>query len=110
MLDQSRARARLASHCRIVIVIFAIWSLTASVATRYAVLGGDVQKVTTVQSQSPEANRQRLLGSALEWTAPASIFTVFQPPRSSVLAVSVAVPSTTFDSESWLYNRPPPSC
>ena len=91
-------------------VLLAVLALTASVATRYAFLGRDVQKVTTVRSQSPEANRQRLLGDALERTTPAPVFTLFQPPRSSVLAVSVVLPLTTFSSESWLYNRPPPSC
>src|ERR1035437_9657943 len=110
MLEHSRARANFASRCRIAIVLLAICSLTVSLATRYTALGAEVQKVTTVKSQSPDAKRQHLLSNALQWTAPASSFTLFQPPRSFVLTVSAVVPSTNLTSESWLYNRPPPSC
>jgi hypothetical protein len=110
MLEHSRARVSLGSRCRIAVVLLAILCLTVSLATRFTVLGPDVQKVTTVKSQSPDAKRQHLLSNALQWTAPASSFTLFQPPRSSVFAVSVVIPSTNLSSESWLYNRPPPSC
>src|SRR5208283_1757741 len=110
MTEHSRARSSLWSRCRIAIVVLAIFSLTASLATRYSALGSEVQKIAAVKSQSPDAQRQRLLGNALQWTAPAASFTLFQPPRSSVLTVSVVIPSTNLDSESWLYNRPPPSC
>jgi hypothetical protein len=110
VLKHSRARGSLWFRCRIAVVLLAICSLTASVATRYTTLATEVQKVATVKSQSPDAQRQRLLSNALQWTAPAASFTLFQPPRSSVFAVSVVVPSTNLSSESWLYNRPPPSC
>jgi hypothetical protein len=113
MLEHPRA-ARLWSRCRIVVVVLAICCLTVSVATRYTVLGTEVQSevrnVTTVKPLSLDARRQHLLSNALQWTAPASYFTLFQPPRSSVLTVSAVVPSTNLSSESWLYNRPPPSC
>src|ERR1039458_1290034 len=110
MLEHSRAGVSFGSRCRIAVVVLAICSLTVSLATRYTVQGPEVQKVTTVKSQSPDAKRQHLLSNALQWTAPASSFTLFQPPRSSVFAVSVVVPPTNLSSESWLYNRPPPSC
>jgi hypothetical protein len=110
MLEHSRARVRLASRCRIAVVLLAIFFLTVSLATRYTVLGPELQKVTTVKSGSPDAKRQHLLSDGLQWTAPASGFTLFQPPQSSVLTVSAVFPSTNLSSESWLYNRPPPSC
>jgi len=108
--EHSRARPSLASWCRIAIIVLAICSLTASLATRYTGLGPEVQRVAAVKSQSLDVQRQRLLGNALQWTTPASSFTLFQPPRPSVFAVSVFVPSPSLRSESWLYNRPPPSC
>ncbi len=108
-VKHSRVRIDIASWCRIAVVVLAVFSLTASLATRYC-LHSEAQNVTTVKSQSPDSHRQRLLGNALQWTAPAESFTLFQPPRSSVLTVSVVVPSTNLISESWLYNRPPPSC
>src|SRR5271166_4237149 len=110
MLGHCRARLRFASRRRIAIVLLAICSLTASVATRFALAGSDVQHQTTIKSQSAEAKRQHLLSKALQWTAPPASFTLFQPPRSSVLIVSVIVPYTNLSSESWLHNRPPPSC
>jgi hypothetical protein len=109
-IKHSRARVSIGSWCRIAIVVLAVFSLTASVATRYVSLGDQVQNVATVKSQSPDAHRQRLLSNAVQWTAPAASLTLFQPPRSSVFAVSVVVPSTNLSSESWLYNRPPPTC
>jgi hypothetical protein len=112
-LEHSRAHASLWSRCRIVVVVLAICCLTVSVATRYTVLSPEVQSevrnVTTVKPLSLDARRQHLLSNALQWTAPASNFTLFHPPRSSVLTVSAVVPSTNLSSESWLYNRPPPS-
>ncbi len=114
MLEHSRARVSFWTRCRIAVVLLAICSLTVSLATRYTVLGPEVQpelrKVTTVKSQSPDGKRQHLLGDGLQWTAPASSFTLFQPPRSSVFNVSAAVPSINLNFETWLYNRPPPSC
>jgi hypothetical protein len=114
MLEHSRARVSFASRCGIAVVLLAICSLTVSLATRFTSLSPEVQsevrKGTTVKSQSLDAQRQRLLSNGLQWTAPASSFTLFQPPRSSVFAVSVVIPSTNLSSESWLYNRPPPSC
>jgi hypothetical protein len=109
----SRLRTSLANRFRIAIVLLAICSLTGSVATRYTALGPnsepDVQKVTAVKSQIPDAKRQHLLANGLQWSAPAPSFTLYQPPRSAVFAVSVVVPPTNLNSESWLYNRPPPS-
>jgi hypothetical protein len=109
MLEHSRARASSASRCRIAVIVLAICSLTASVATRYTELGPEVGKVAAVKSQSPDVQRQRLLKNALQWTEPISSFTLFHPPQPSISTVSVVVPSRNLSSESWLYNRPPPS-
>ena len=110
MVEHSRDRVSWRSMFRIAVVLLAICSLTVSVATRYTVLVPDIQKVTIAKSQSADAKTQRLLSNGLQWTAPASSLTLFQPPRSSVFTVSAVVPSTNLSSESWLYNRPPPSC
>lgn len=105
-----RACVRLWSWCRLALIVLAVCSLTASLATRFTIQGPEVEKVTTAKAQSPDAKRQHLLSNPLQWTAPVSTFTLFQPPRSSVLAVSVVIPSANLTSESWLYNRPPPAC
>jgi hypothetical protein len=109
MPEHFRVQFRLRSWCRIALLVLAIGSLTASLATRFTVQGPEVEKVTAAKAQTSEAKRQHLLGSASQWTEPASTFTLFQPPRTSVLAVSVVVPSANLTSESWLYNRPPPA-
>lgn len=113
MLGYSRARVGFASACRIAVVVLAICALTVSLATRYTVLGPEVQpevrKTTTVKSQSLDGQRQHLLGDGLQWMAPASSFTLFQPPRPSVFTVLAVVLSINLNFETWLYNRPPPS-
>lgn len=114
MQGHSRPRVRFVSGCRIAIVLLAIGSLTLSLATRYTALGPGVQpeirKITALRAQSANGKRQHLLVDGLQWTAPASSFTLFQPPRLSVFTVSAVVPPLNLNFESWLYNRPPPSC
>ena len=108
-LEHPRNRASVASRLWLAAIVLAICSLTISLATRFTVIGAEVQKSTTVKSELTDAKRQHLLANAFQWSAPTSHFTMFQPPRSSVLAVSVVIPSTLLSSETWLYNRPPPS-
>ena len=110
VLEHSRARVTFASRCWIAVVLLSICALTASLATRFTVVGTEVQKVTAVKFHSSDAYRQHLLSDGLIWTAPESSITLFQPPRSAVLMVSEVVPFTTRGSASWYYNRPPPSC
>lgn len=109
MLEHPRNRTSVASLWSAAIVL-AICSLTISLATRFTVIGAEVQKSTTVKSELPDAKRQHLLANTFQWSAPTSHFTMFQPPRSSVLAISVVIPSAPQSSETWLYDRPPPAC
>ena len=104
-----RFRKRLRSSGRFVLVFLAISCLTVSLATRFAVTGSETAAVRVVQDHSPDAQRQHLLGDGLKWTAPAVSFTLLEPPRSFVPAVSAVFPVTNLSFESWLYNRPPPN-
>jgi hypothetical protein len=101
-------RARIASWCAIAVVLLATGSITVSLATRFSGMGAKSGKGTTISSQSVEGKTQRLLTKALQSSAPAARFTLFEPPRSSRFVVSSVFPLTSFRSETWLYNRPPP--
>jgi hypothetical protein len=109
MLEQSRVPLTFASRCRIAVVLLSIFSLTAIVATRFSVLDPALPRVATVKSQPSGTFRQHLLGDGLQWLAPAATFTLFQPPRSSILTIAVVIPSSTIHSKGWRYNRPPPA-
>lgn len=109
MMEYSRNRSSLASRCWSAVIVLAMCSLTLCLATRFTVVGPDVQKIASAKSELNDAKRQNLLGNALQWTAPIASFSLFEPPRSAVLAVSVIIPPTNLTSETWLYNRPPPA-
>jgi hypothetical protein len=109
VLEHFRARATFASRCWIAVILLAICSLTARLATRFVVPGLEVQKITTVKPQFSGAYRQHLLGNVIVWVSPASIVTPFRPQQSAVLRISEVVLSTRLSSPSWHYNRPPPS-
>jgi len=109
LMLEPRHRASFTSRCWSAVIVLAICSLTMSLATRFTVASAQDLNSTTVKSQLPDAKRQNLLANAFQWNAPTAGFTLFQPPRPSVLAVSVVVPSINLRSETWLYNRPPPS-
>ena len=110
LLENSRVRVGFASWRGVAVILLAICALTISLATRFTVPGPEVQKFATVNSQSPDAKTQHLLGKAIPWTAPVAVFTLFQPPRPSIFAIPVVIPSTNLNFKSWLYTRPPPSC
>jgi len=95
------------------LIILAVCALTINVATRYSAWGSEtpgVRTVSVVKSASAGSQRQRLLSNGLHWMSPAPSSTFFHPPRVSLPAVSAVFPAIHLDSESWLYNRPPPSC
>ena len=109
MLIDSRVRKRLSSSSRFALVFVATCCLTVSLATRFTAASSESVTVRAVQSHSPDAQRQNLLGDGLTWTGPAVSFTLFEPPRSFVPAVLAVFPSTNPSFDSWLYNRPPPN-
>ena len=109
LFGHSWARMRLSSSCWAAVVFLTICSLTASVVTRYSVMGSEVPKVRVVKADSANGKTQHLLPIGLEWSPPSSSLTLFQPLRSSVLAVSEGFQSIELRSDFWLYNRPPPN-
>lgn len=109
MLVPSGACPQRSSRWQIALVCLAICALTVSLATRFSIAGPEAATVRTVEAHAPDAQRQRLLSDGLKWAAPVYSFTPFQPPQSFVYAESAVFPSTYLSSESWLYNRPPPT-
>ena len=105
-LEDSRCRRWCAA-----IVLFAVWSLTVSVATRYTFLRvASDNRVTTVQKHvSLEPGRQRLMKNAATWMPPVVCTTVLQAPSSypRISPAGPPIPSLFFEQS--LYNRPPPS-
>src|ERR1700722_5487684 len=94
------------------LIILAIAFLTVNVVTRYSVPSADAPRVRTAsaaKAPSQESQRQRLLSNGLHWISPPPVSTAFLPPRVPVRAVSAVFPAIHLGSESWLYNRPPPS-
>src|SRR5258708_35912497 len=111
-LENCFATPKLSLFWHRLLVIFAIGFLAVNVVTRYTSTSSDaprVRAVSVVKSPSQESQRQRLLSNGLHWISPPPASTPFQPPRTPVRAVSAVVPVIHLDSESWLYNRPPPS-
>ena len=90
------------------VMVWAIFALTASLATRTSV-PSDLHG-STAQSASTQATRQHLDGDAIQWVAPTPVHTALQVPsfypRSS--PAGPPLPNLLFDES--LYNRPPPSC
>ena len=104
--------ARRGATWRGLLVILAIAALSVNVVTRYSGAGWELSSIKTassVKSSTQQTQRQRLLSNGLHWLSPAAATTLFQPPPTPVLAVSAVFPAVHLDSESWLYNRPPPS-
>ena len=106
-----RASMPRGSYCRVALIVLAIFCLTASLATRYTLSGGiETPSVRAVKSNSPDAKTQNLLSDGIHWVAPTSFFRLFEPRRAAATVVSAVFLPTNLSSESWLYNRPPPSC
>jgi len=91
------------------LVLFAICTLTVSVATRYTVtpgLGGSACSLR--KHSSPEPSRQRLMKGAATWVPPVACSAVFAAPSSYPRLAPAAplIPALFFEKS--LYNRPPP--
>jgi len=98
------------SSCQTALILLAICALTLSLATRYTVRGPEAHNVSSVKAHSADAKTQHLLSDGFQWTAPSFSFTLFRPSQSFIYAVSAVFPPVNLYSESWLYNRPPPTC
>jgi len=120
LLKHPGTRARRSSLCRCGLVVLAACLLAVNVATRYNV-GFEPANLKTARSlnatkivkavklRSQDSQRQRLLSDGFDWASPAPSSALFRPPQSAVHAVSAVFSPINLDSESWLYNRPPPS-
>jgi hypothetical protein len=108
--EQSRCHATIASRFWSAVIVFAICSLTISLATRFTVVTAEANKLSSVKSEITDAKRQNLLGNALQWNAPIARFTSFEPAAASVRTLPVTILPTYLTSETWFYNRPPPAC
>lgn len=106
--EKSRSQATIASRFWSTVIVFAICSLTISLATRYTVITPDVHKLPSVKSELADAKRQNLISNAFQWTAPIARFKSFEPAAASVRALPGTVLPTYLTSETWFYNRPPP--
>jgi hypothetical protein len=106
-LESSRPE-RSRSSCRLLVVSFAIFALTASVATRTSVLTDS--HGASVQSVSVQAMRQHLDGDAVRWVGPALLLTVLEAPSFYPRVAPAGPPLSSLVFDESLYNRPPPSC
>jgi hypothetical protein len=92
-------------------VLVAVLSVAASLATRYGTTcPADFGSATSVSSHSVSAKAQHLLGDGAQWTAPTSGFLMLVVPHRTSRTLRIVVPITALYFETWLYNRPPPSC
>jgi len=91
-----------------VIILLAICSLTASLATRS--FHHTFRHRTNVVSASSQGMRQHLDRDAVKWTRPAPVLAVFDAPAfyPRVAPAGPPLPSLLFEQS--LYNRPPPTC
>jgi hypothetical protein len=93
-----------------VVILVAVCSLTASLATRYGALWGDsCRAVKTFQTHtSTDAKKQRLAKRAANWIPPVVCFGVLQATNfDSKIALARPRVIALLLEES-LYNRPPP--
>jgi hypothetical protein len=93
-----------------VIVLLAVCSLTASVATRYCHYpSNDASATQTIQKLAPTHSQcQRLLKNAAVWLPPVVSSYVLEAPRSYRPIASAGPPIPSLFFEDGLYNRPPP--
>lgn len=107
LLDSSRPNRQRPSWC-VLVILLAIFALTASLATRTSV-PTDFHD-TTVQSVSAQAMRQHLDGDAVQWVAPTPVLTLLQAPSFYPRVAPAGPPLSHLLFDESLYNRPPPSC
>ena len=93
------------------VVLFAVCSLTVSVATRYTCSRETSEnRVASVHKHtSPDLGRQRLIKDAACWMPPVVRSVVLQAPSSYPNIAPAGPPMPSALLEESLYNRPPPS-
>lgn len=98
-----------------VFILFAVCSLTVSVATRFCAIGRvwsptSVSARTVVEKQvAPEPSRQRMSNDAASWIPPVVRALVLQAPVAYPRIAPAGPPMPGIVFEKSLYNRPPPS-
>jgi hypothetical protein len=92
----------------LLVVAFAVFTLTTSLATRTSVLT-DLHG-TSVQSISAQAKLQHLDGDAMRWVAPPLVLTVLEAPSFYPRVAPAGPPLSSLLFDESLYNRPPPTC
>lgn len=92
------------------IVLLAVCALTVSVATRYSVWPGAIEKThTTVQADRSWTGLQRLLNNAATWMPPLVEAEIFHDPGCYPHVAESGPRIASVLLEKNLYNRPPPS-
>lgn len=100
-----------ASRCRqwcVLVVLFAVVSLTVSVTTRYGYSHGTSQSTAVQKHSSQDRVRQRLLKNAATWTPPVVCAEVLEAPPFYPRIAPAGPPIPNLLLEKNLYNRPPP--
>jgi hypothetical protein len=94
-----------------VVVLAAVCSLTASLATRYySPWDASTHGVRTLQTNtSLDTKRQRLTKNAANWVPPVFSFDISQCPTFHPTIAPAGPPAPTLFFEESLYNRPPPA-
>jgi hypothetical protein len=94
-----------------VLVLLAVCSLTAFVATRYCFTRSSSGATTVVRRvASLESSRQRMTKTAPVWIPPVDRSLVQQAPTAYPRIAPAGPPQRRSIFEESLYNRPPPSC
>jgi hypothetical protein len=90
------------------IVLFAVYSLTVNLATRYlSPYSSSVHSVKAIQKQiTKDARRQRLADDSFNWAPPVFFIILQAPSLRAPVAPGVRVPSLLLAEN--LYTRPPP--
>jgi len=95
---------------RSALIVTAVCALVINVATRYSDVSGiALHAEKTVAARALDAKRQHLLNDGLHWIAPTVSFE-FQSAQVSPVHLPAVRAVIRFRPETWLYNRPPPSC
>jgi len=91
---------------RWLVVVLAITSLTANLATRTFRL--KVSQDATIQSAASDGMRQHLIHDAVRWLPPVPLLVQIEAPTFYPRVAPAGPPLPGLIFEEFLYNRPPP--